>query len=183
VPRPKLFTDELGDEIVAELAGGATLKGVCRAEHMPHHGTVALWVVSRDPELKEFQEAYRYARMAGAHIMADEIIEIGDDGTQDMKFKKGRDGEDYEAVDAEHIQRSKLRCDNRKFLVGKYLPDVFGDRVAITGKDGGAIETKEIGNGRDLGRRIAYLLTGGAPKAITARIIDAESEAVDEPTG
>jgi hypothetical protein len=181
MPRPTLYNDDIGEEILAALADGATLTFACSGDHMPERHTVTRWVVSRDPEMKGFQDAYALARMAGAHIMADEIIEIGDDGTLDMITKKNKDGSEYEAVDAEHIQRSKLRCDNRKFLIGKFAPNVFGDSIALTGKDGGAIETKEIGNGRDLGRRIAFLLTGGAPKALTAQIIDAESEAVDEP--
>ncbi len=46
--------------------------------------------------------------------------------------------------DMEHIMRSRLRIDTRKWLLGKVLPKVYGDKVIteITGKDGGPIETQ-----------------------------------------
>jgi hypothetical protein len=44
-------------------------------------------------------------------------------------------------VDHEHINRSRLKIDSRKWLLSKLLPSKFGDRVAaeLTGADGRAI--------------------------------------------
>ena len=44
--------------------------------------------------------------------------------------------------DHDHISRAKLRIDTRKWILGKVLPKIYGDRVIteITGRDGGAIE-------------------------------------------
>ena len=38
--------------------------------------------------------------------------------------------------DHEHVQRSKLRVDSRKWLISKYAPQRYGDRMTHTGADG-----------------------------------------------
>jgi hypothetical protein len=37
--------------------------------------------------------------------------------------------------DAEHVQRSRLRLDTRKWLLSKALPKVYGDKVQSDGDD------------------------------------------------
>nr|WP_206734938.1 MULTISPECIES: hypothetical protein [unclassified Bosea (in: a-proteobacteria)] len=44
-------------------------------------------------------------------------------------------------VNGEHIQRSKLRLDARKWMASKLQPKKYGDKVALTGGSGGPIET------------------------------------------
>lgn len=58
--------------------------------------------------------------------------------------------------------RFKL-ADKRGALVdiGKHL-GMFTEKVELAGKNGGPIETKEIGNGRELARRIAFALERAA---------------------
>ncbi len=90
--RPTLYTPELGEAICFALAEGGTLKQICAAEGMPARGTVHRWLVSQDETLKAFQDAHRVARAAGAFIHADEILEISDDGSLDMKTVVGQDG-------------------------------------------------------------------------------------------
>lgn len=165
--KSQLYTPELGEAICFALAEGETLKQICAAENMPARGTVHRWLVSQDEKLKAFQDAHRVARAAGAFIHADEILEISDDGSLDMKTVVGQDGQEREVVDYEHIQRSKLRVDSRKFLMSKFAPEIFGDRVNVAGVKDAPIETKETGEGlinRDVLRRIAFILAG---KAIT----------------
>jgi hypothetical protein len=43
----------------------------------------------------------------------------------------------------EHIQRSRVRIDTRKWLLSKMLPKVYGDKseVAVTGPNGGEVQT------------------------------------------
>jgi hypothetical protein len=47
-------------------------------------------------------------------------------------------------LDHEHVQRSRLRVDARKWLLSKLLPKQYGDRVEVTGKDGGPLEHHHI---------------------------------------
>lgn len=62
--------------------------------------------------------------------MAEEILEIADDGTNDWMMRQGENGVALEPiVDHEHISRSKLRVDARKWLMAKMQPKKYGDYV------------------------------------------------------
>ncbi len=69
---------------------------------------------------------------------ADEALEIADDGSNDWMKRQGEDGEVHVIYDHEHIQRSRLRVDTRKWLLSKVLPKVYGDKPQHTG-DGGTM--------------------------------------------
>jgi hypothetical protein len=59
---------------------------------------------------------------------AEEIVEIADDATNDWMDRKS--GEHTIAVaDTEHINRSRLRIDTRKWLMSKLAPKRYGERV------------------------------------------------------
>lgn len=159
VGKPSIFSDELAEHICTLLADGGRLSKICEAEDMPHRVTVAKWLASKDEKFAKFQEQYMLARRAGALLMGDDILDISDDGTIDKKIVQ-RGDEEVEVVDHEHIQRSKLRVDSRKFLMARYAPDVFGERMNVAGVKDAPIETKDA-TPRDIGRRIAFLLMGG----------------------
>jgi hypothetical protein len=85
-----------------------------------------------------FFAQYTQAREIGYMAMADEALEIADDGRNDTyKTEEGQ-----EATNHDVIARSRLRVDTRKWLLSKALPKVFGDKIVQehVGKDGGAIE-------------------------------------------
>jgi Bacteriophage Sf6, terminase small subunit-like len=42
-----------------------------------------------------------------------------------------KDGSTYTALDAEHVQRSRLRVEARKWLLSKALPKVYGDKLDL----------------------------------------------------
>lgn len=108
------------------LAEGMSLREVCRQKGMPSHGTVLNWRMAHD----DFADQYARAREIGYEIMADEILEIADDGRNDwMERQLGEDGPTFFAPNHEHISRSRLRSDTRKWLLSKCLPKVYGDKV------------------------------------------------------
>jgi hypothetical protein len=80
-------------------------------------------------ENSDFAIQYARAREGLYQSWAEEILEIADDGTTDFITKVGRNGHEYEAVDQEHIQRSRLRVDARKWMLSKLLPKTFGDKI------------------------------------------------------
>jgi hypothetical protein len=123
--RPTVMTDAVMLEICARIAGGETLNAVCRDPGLPGKSTVTRHL-GKD---SQFQARYAIARDALLEHWADEIIDIADDGTTDYIIKTGRNGHEYEAVDQEHIQRSRLRVDSRKWLLSKLKPETYGDRV------------------------------------------------------
>lgn len=127
--RPSKYTPEIAKEICDRLAEGETLRQVCRSEGIPTEGAVRGWVLS---DYHGFSSQYATAREIGYMTMADELLEIADDGTNDWSARQGADGDAGEvALNGEHIQRSRLRVDTRKWLLSKALPKVYGDRQEI----------------------------------------------------
>ncbi len=96
---------------------------------MPARQTVTKYLVGEGPENSAFATIYAVARESLLDVWAEEIIAISDDGTTDYIMKTGRNGHEYEAVDQEHIQRSRLRVDSRKWLLSKLRPGQYGDKV------------------------------------------------------
>ncbi|UOF78873.1 terminase small subunit [Caudoviricetes sp.] len=138
--RPTKFTGPLGAKICKRIAEGESLRSVCRDEKMPNRSTVHEWIIlgtglDPKPGLKAFSDQYERAIAVRAENMFDEMEEIADDGTNDWMTKTGRDGEEYEVVNTEHIQRSRLRVDTRKWKLSKMLPKKFGDRQVVTTED------------------------------------------------
>jgi hypothetical protein len=155
--RPTIYTEEVGDIICARLADGESLNAICKDDGMPAESTVRSWAI--DPE-HPISARYVRAREIGYMKMADELLEISDDGTNDWMARAGQEGETTAySVNGEHVSRSKLRVDTRKWLLSKALPKVFGDKVVNEhiGKDGGPIETKDVSE-IEGARRIAYML-------------------------
>jgi hypothetical protein len=127
------YTLELADRICELLAKGMTLRAVCREPDMPHESTVRHWALE---DREGFFEKYSKAREIGYHCMADEMLEISDDGTNDWMGRFDGKGRAEIILNGEHVQRSKLRVDSRKWLLSKALPKIYGDKVQHTGAGG-----------------------------------------------
>ena len=91
-----------------------------------------------DGSRPEFSDQYARAREAQADKLAEEALQIADDGRSDTYV----DGDGNVKTDTEVIQRSKLRVDTRKWLASKMAPKKYGDKVQaeLTGAGGGAIQ-------------------------------------------
>lgn len=102
------------------------------------------WVIQ---DREGFAAQYARARDAGLDTLADEVFEIADDGTNDYVEKETKKGKEI-VFDGEHVQRSRLRFDARRWYLSKLAPKKYGERVAteISGPDGGPIATKSEGN-------------------------------------
>ena len=70
--------------------------------------------------------------------MADELLEVADDGRNDWMERQDDNGGTSWQANGEHIQRSRLRVDTRKWMLSKALPKVFGDKITqeVTGANG-----------------------------------------------
>lgn len=139
--RPSTFTQSAANEICHRIAAGESLRGICTDDHMPDRNTVHDWLFKDD----EFHRQYARARELQAETLVDEIIDISDDGTNDYMDRLNSDGEVIGlVVNSEHIQRSRLRIDSRKWFASKVLPKKYGDKVQqeISGPDGGPIQTE-----------------------------------------
>jgi hypothetical protein len=102
---------------------------------MPAVRTVSLWKTAHP----DFSADFGRARDEGYDAIAADCINIAEDGSGDYIMKKRPDGAEYEAVDAEHIQRSKLRIETRLKLLAKWDPRRYGEKLELSGEGGGAI--------------------------------------------
>ncbi len=129
VGRPSKYTPELASEICARMASGRSLRDVCRDEDMPDISTVIRWLA--DDEKAEFRAQYARAREAMADVMAEEVLEISDDGSNDWMLRFDDDGNSTYVLNGEHVQRSRLRVDARKWLLSKVSPRKYGEKIGV----------------------------------------------------
>ena len=82
---------------------------------------------------------------ASADTLFDEMLDIADDARNDWMERNGKDDAGWEA-NGEHIQRSKLRLEARKWMAGKLRPKKYGDKITQehTGADGGPVMIQRI---------------------------------------
>lgn len=124
-----LRTEENATRICELIAEGWTLRQIAREVGVETAGAITKWV--RDDE--DFRQRYARAKEAQADHFADELVEIADDGRNDW-VEREMDGQTQRVVDHEHLQRSRLRVDARKWLMSKMAPKKYGDALAVEHK-------------------------------------------------
>ncbi len=134
--RPPLYTETLAAKLCERLAEGETLRSICRDDAMPGKTTVLRWL--SDKKNADFRDQYAHARELQADSLFDEALEIADATSGDWITDK--DGK--KTLDHEHVQRSRLRVDTRKWAAGKLAPKRYGDKLQHTGEGGGPIRTE-----------------------------------------
>jgi hypothetical protein len=138
--RRSTFTREAADAVCEKLADGESLRSACRDEAMPSERCVRNWVVDNAGVTKGTKEGdanhyegfaaqYARAREVGYLKMADELTDIADDGSNDWLERELESGRVIEVANHEHINRSRLRVDTRKWVLSKMLPKIYGDKV------------------------------------------------------
>ncbi len=125
--RPSDYNEETALKICERLAEGESLRAICLDDDMPSKSSVFRWLDAN----QSFRDQYARAREFQADTMADEIQDIADDGTNDWMEKRLNDGSVIEVVNHEHIQRSRLRVDTRKWVASKLKPKKYGDKLDL----------------------------------------------------
>jgi hypothetical protein len=116
--RPKVpYNHDIGLEICSRLIEGEKIKDICRDKDMPAERT--LW------------QPYARAREKQMERWADEIVEIADDSSGDYIQKERNGGQIEFVVDQENVQRSRLRIETRKWVMGKMAANRFADKVNV----------------------------------------------------
>lgn len=138
VGRPSEYNQELADRICSQLAMGDSLRTVCKEEDMPSLTTIFNWF----RKYPEFLAQYARAKEESADWMADEVLDISDNGANDWMERNYGD-ESVWVTNGEALQRSKLRVDTRKWLMSKMKPKKYGEKVDVT-SDGKAIKGNTI---------------------------------------
>lgn len=120
---PIKFSQSLADALCEKLANGTSLRTICNADDFPAVGSVFRWLA----ENPEFREQYARAREAQADTLADEILDIADDGGNDWMERE----EGFKEYNGDSVQRARLRVDARKWIAAKLLPKKYGERQEI----------------------------------------------------
>ena len=131
VGRPTVCSKALTERICSRLAAGESLNSICKDDGMPAKANVFKWLLSDSDTYKEFRDKYAKAREIQYHQMADEILNIADDGTNDYIELAGDEGAAAAyRVNGEAVARSRLRVDTRKWFMSKVLPK-FADKQVV----------------------------------------------------
>jgi hypothetical protein len=137
--RPKeAIPKDIADEIVRWIGEGKTLREFCRQAGKPSFVTVYAW----QKKDAKFAERIACARESGEEQIAQECLEIADDARNDWETRTNKDGSEYQAINPEVVQRSRLRVDTRLKLLAKWNPRKYGDKVenTVVGADGGPVQ-------------------------------------------
>jgi hypothetical protein len=123
---PLTRTQALADEIVEAISEGVPLRQFCRDKDISWR-QVYYWL----DEDKEFATRFARAREKGFDAIAEECLDIADDARNDWMTRRVGD-EDRQVLDAEHVQRSKLRIETRLKLLAKWDPKRYGEKLDMT---------------------------------------------------
>lgn len=123
VGAPSGYSEAVTAAICEHLMEGKSLRSICKLPGMPGKFAVLDWL----GKYPEFASHYARAREIQADTLADEIVDISDDGTND--YMAGEDG--AAAYNAEAVQRSRLRVDSRKWYASKLAPKKYGDKIGV----------------------------------------------------
>jgi hypothetical protein len=126
-PRPTRYDRQLAERILERMANGETATAICRDLDMPKYHVLKRW--ERDDE--DFSRRYDIARKQCCEYHTDEIIAIADDSTNDYIERTRADGTPYMAYNREHVERSRLRVDSRKWNASKILRHVYGEKAEV----------------------------------------------------
>lgn len=127
--RPTAHTPELATQICQHIADGLSLRRIAELPGMPAKSTILKWAVE---DVNGFSDQYEKARRIQAQALADEIFDIADDGSNDWVEKQDQNGPTGDSIlNTEHVQRSRLRLDTRKWYLSKVLPKIYGDKQHV----------------------------------------------------
>lgn len=139
--RPRVHGPEVRDAICRRIAGGESLRGICRDPKMPDKDTVLDWL-EREPD---FAARYARARVAQADDMADEMADLRRRVLLPAMIRNpdwrapGKRPADYDASEPKWIpnpewidpQAAARAMDSIKWEAGKRNPKKYGDRIEI----------------------------------------------------
>jgi hypothetical protein len=91
---------------------------------MPTETAIRKWAIK---DYNGFGSQYAISRQIGLDAMADELLGIADDGRNDFMV----DDQGKRLPNMEHINRSRLRVDARKWYLSKLAPRRYGEKVDV----------------------------------------------------
>jgi len=116
---PTDYSVEIGEEICDRVMLGEPLRQIALLPGMPEEARIYRWLLER----AEFRTRFDEAKTIEAEKLAEEILEIADDGRNDwVRRESSRGGKVVVALETEAIQRAKLRVEVRQWLISRWKP-------------------------------------------------------------
>ena len=115
--------DKIFDDICDLIINGKSLRYAIKQHNGLSSSTVFRWI--REDEAKSKQ--YAQATIERAELIFEDIFDIADDSDGD--YTQTEDGLRF---NSEHVQRSRLRVDTRKWALSKMMPKKYGDKLDVT---------------------------------------------------
>ena len=145
--------------ILEWIADGQTLSSFCRKRGTPSSRTVENWKYKDEA----FASAYARVREIGAGVIADRMREKAAEPIP-TGLQKG----EANAI----VMHRRLIIDTDKWLLARWFPTQYGDRVAISGAEGAP--PIQLSNA-DAAREVALILATAAARMKAAQVGQADA--------
>lgn len=135
--KPEQVRERKFKKVLQEIAeNGLSARQACKVTGLDR---ATFYEMLNEEGEKGAERASQYARACEdrQELLLDEILEIADDATRDTITRKTNGGGEYETINKEWVDRSKLRVDVRKWALSKMNPRKFGDKVDLDVTSGG----------------------------------------------
>jgi transposase len=120
---PTAYSEETAQLVIELIAAGYSIAVAANAVGLSRQ-TISRWAIE---DKEGFYERFRLAKQVQALVLSDQMIEIADDASKDWETRTDRHGNEYEVLNQDAVQRSKLMIDTRKFIARHFLKHVFGE--------------------------------------------------------
>jgi hypothetical protein len=124
--RPSKYAPEIGRKICERVVNGELVRDICKEDGYPCRTTVFNWLCDHE----DFRRDYAIARHCLIEDVADEIIKIVDDSSNDYTLDKSGDVP-VMMPNKEHLSRTKMRVEQRWKWLAKMAPKKYGDQPLL----------------------------------------------------
>ncbi len=129
IGRPTKRTPELTKKFCRLISLGKSIRYACEEVNI----SITTWLdwIATD---EGFAKQYASAKQQAIELMADDILSISDDDSEDAIYAECDDKSGKSAKrlqNSEFINRSRLRVDTRKWLMSKLVPKKYGDKMGL----------------------------------------------------
>jgi transposase-like protein len=150
------YSEEIAERMLEHIEDGGTIASACKLDGMPSPSTLRRWRRGECQGVSEdFGERFEKALTIRLEGFVDDLLQLPRD------------------IDPDHpgeLQRARLECENRRWLLSKMLRDRFGER---TGVDIGG----QRDNPLDLGKREPFVFASEEAKALVRKAAHIEMQA------
>lgn len=124
--RPTVLTNRLRASMLANISSGMSVRKMCENRKFPTREMFYKWLREDD----SFVNEYEIAVQSRADAIAEEILEIADDDSNDYKINELSE-DDKLKIDQIKLARDKVKIDARKWIAAKMAPKKYGNNIKV----------------------------------------------------